>query len=95
LYTDEDIERLLLVKHMKPLDFTLGEMRDLLGACDRLAEELEEDERALLMDELSMYAAAAESRCQRLRGELAAAEAMASMLRGATASRRPPSRPRR
>lgn len=95
LYTDEDIERLRLVKHMKPLDFTLGEMRDLLGVRDRLAEELEEDERAGLMDELSRYAAAAESRCQRLRGELAAAEAMASMLRCDTARRRPPSRSRR
>ncbi|MEX0790718.1 MAG: MerR family transcriptional regulator, partial [Actinomycetota bacterium] len=30
LYTEEDIERLRLVKHMKPLDFSLEEMRDLV-----------------------------------------------------------------
>jgi DNA-binding transcriptional MerR regulator len=34
LYTDEDVERLLLVKCMKPLEFTLDEMRDLLSALD-------------------------------------------------------------
>lgn len=88
LYTNDDIERLRLVKHMKPLDFTLEEMRDLLDARERLAREVDEEERAELLGKLSMYAAAADSRCQRLRGELAAAEAMASMLRRET-SRRP------
>ena len=95
LYTDDDIERLRLVKHMKPLEFTLEEMRDLLDARDRLAEELEEEERAELLNKLSMYAAAADSRCQKLRGELAAAEAMASMLRRETMRGRAPSKSRR
>ena len=36
LYTDADIERLELVKRMKPLDFTLEEMRDLLTTVDQL-----------------------------------------------------------
>ena len=95
LYTDDDIERLRLVKHMKPLDFTLEEMRDLLDARDRLAEDADDDERAALLGKLSMYAAAAESRCQKLRGELDAAEAMATMLRRESSRRRRPSRSRR
>ena len=37
LYTDADIDRLRLVKHMKPLDLTIDEMRDLLVTRDRLA----------------------------------------------------------
>lgn len=95
LYTDDDIERLRLVKHMKPLDFTLEEMRGLLDALDRLADDLDEEERAELMDKLSMYAAAADGRCEKLRGELADAEAMASVLRRATMRRSSALRSRR
>ena len=36
LYTDDDIERLALIKRMKPLGFTLDEMRELLALRDRL-----------------------------------------------------------
>jgi DNA-binding transcriptional MerR regulator len=87
LYTDDDVERLRLVKHMKPLEFSLEEMRELLEARDRLADDPDDDQRGMLVDKLSMYAAAAESRCQKLRDQLDAAEAMAVML-GREASRR-------
>lgn len=94
LYTDDDIERLRLVKQMKPLDFTLEEMRDLLGTRDRLASAVDDDERAELVDRLAMYAAAAEARCEMLRGRLDAAEAMAATLRqeASPRRRRPPVR---
>lgn len=36
LYTQTDIERLLVIRRMKPLDFTLTEMKDLLEAIDTL-----------------------------------------------------------
>lgn len=88
LYTDEDIERLRLVKQMKPLDFTLEEMRDLLQARDRLAEGVSEDERRKLLERLAMYAAAAEARCEKLREQLQAAESMASALRREARRRR-------
>ena len=82
LYTDDDIERLRLVKHMKPLDFSLEEMRDLLELRDRLAAGVtDEGERSDLQQRLSMYAAAADQRCEVLRGQLASAEGMAQMLR--------------
>jgi DNA-binding transcriptional MerR regulator len=89
LYTDEDIERLRLVKHMKPLEFSLEEMGDLLEARDRLAAGIDDPrERARTVERLAMYAAAAEERCKLLRHQLQAAEAMADLLRR-EARRRP------
>lgn len=82
LYTDEDIERLALIKRMKPLDFSLEEMRDLLDAKDRLASDtLAGDERAAMLDRLRMYAITVEQRCQALRDHLDAAEGLVAMLR--------------
>lgn len=37
LYTEADVARLLLIKRMKPLDFSLDEMADLLRIMDTLA----------------------------------------------------------
>lgn len=39
LYTEDDIERLLLIRRMKPLEFSLEEMRQLLDAFAELAED--------------------------------------------------------
>ncbi len=36
LYTPEDVARLITIRRMKPLGFTLDEMRDLLAALDTL-----------------------------------------------------------
>jgi DNA-binding transcriptional MerR regulator len=36
LYTEDDVERLLVIRRMKPLGFTLAEMKDLLQALDVL-----------------------------------------------------------
>lgn len=81
LYTDRDVERLRLVKHMKPLDFTLGEMRELLGLRDRLAAAGDGDERSRLVERLEVFALAAARRCESLRDQLGAAEAMVQTLR--------------
>lgn len=37
LYTEADVERILLVRRMKPLGFSLEEMADLLDVADRIA----------------------------------------------------------
>lgn len=37
LYSPTDVDRLLLIRRMKPLDFTLEEIRDFLRATDLLA----------------------------------------------------------
>lgn len=94
LYTDDDIERLRLVKQMKPLDFTLDEIRDLLTVRDRLAGTVEESERKQLAERLAMYAEAAEKRCEKLSEQLSSAQAMVAMLRRESSVRRRPSRSR-
>ena len=37
LYTEDDVQRLLLIRRMKPLDFTLQEMHDLLSLTDAVS----------------------------------------------------------
>ncbi len=39
LYTDSDVDRLSVVRRMKPPGFALEEMRDLLGITDRLSSD--------------------------------------------------------
>ncbi|WP_026066110.1 MerR family transcriptional regulator, partial [Actinoalloteichus spitiensis] len=36
LYTEADVQRLMVIRRMKPLGFTLEQMRDLLDATERL-----------------------------------------------------------
>lgn len=83
LYTDRDVDRLALVKRLKPLEFSLDELRELLSVLDRLARPgLDAEERAELTDRLAAYAEAAEQRCAALRGQLTAVEQVTATLRG-------------
>ena len=82
LYTVVDIDRLRFVKNMKPLELTIDEMRDLLTTRDRLAvATTTETERRGLLQRLSMFAALADERCQRLRDQVEAAETIGRTLR--------------
>ncbi|KOX36425.1 MULTISPECIES: MerR family transcriptional regulator [unclassified Streptomyces] len=88
LYTDEDVSRLMVVRRMKPLGFTLDETRELLTAVDRLAAdrpgtdtELAPDERAALVSRVRRYEEAAAERVAELRTQLARAEEFAQSLR--------------
>ena len=82
LYTDNDIERLRLVKQLKPLDLTIEEMRDLLSVRDQLADQrLSRRARDGLIERLTMFAELTDDRCQRLRDQLAAGEALGKTLR--------------
>lgn len=38
LYSEADVERILLIRRMKPLDFTLEQMRELLDITDEVAQ---------------------------------------------------------
>lgn len=44
LYTEDDVRRIMLVRRMKPLGFTLDEMGDLLQVVDGLADDPEDAE---------------------------------------------------
>ena len=80
LYTEPDLDRLAVVKRMKPLGFTLDEMRDLLTVLDALDTATGND-RAALLDRLAMFHTAATTRVTALRDQLAMAEGFAGTLR--------------
>ena len=82
LYTDADIARLQLVKDMKPLDFRLEEMRELLGVLDGVQDPTTSPElRRAATARIAEFAELAEERCARLRRDLAAAESLTDTLR--------------
>ena len=82
LYDEDAVERLELIKQMKPLEFSLEETRELLELRERLADPgVAGDDRAELRERLGMFTAAAEERCNRLAEHLARAEAFADTLR--------------
>ena len=76
LYSDDEIERLALTKEMKPLGFTVQEMRALLDAQDTLSAG--HDAEAL--DALKGFATAAKQKVDELREQLARAEKFSSAL---------------
>lgn len=82
LYDDDAVERLELIKQMKPLEFSLEETRELLELREQLAGPgPAADHRTELIERLAMFTAAAEERCDRLAEQLARAEAFAETLR--------------
>jgi MerR family transcriptional regulator, copper efflux regulator len=80
LYTESDLGRLAVVKQMKPLGFTLDEMRDLLGVLDALPTAAAGD-RLALFDRLAMYHTLATTRVDVLREQLVTAHSFADALR--------------
>ncbi|CAL9578978.1 hypothetical protein SUDANB106_05007 [Streptomyces sp. enrichment culture] len=83
LYTAADVDRLMVIRRMKPLDFSLEEMRDLLSITDRLASDQPpaDAERERLRERLDAYRKIADARCETLRAQLMAAEDFAATLR--------------
>jgi len=81
LYTDQNIERLLLIKQMKPLGFSVQEMRELLEARDALRTlDRHDPKRMQAADKLLEFARAADQRCAKLRRHLVAGEELAKQL---------------
>jgi MerR family transcriptional regulator, copper efflux regulator len=96
LYTDSDIDRLRLVKQMKPLDLTIEEIRELLTVRDRMADpSTPKRDRASLLERLSMFAELAEERCQRLSEQLDAAQQLSVTLRSEADAAQVPAQSRR
>jgi DNA-binding transcriptional MerR regulator len=81
LYTEPDIDRLRLIKRMKPLGFQLEEMRDLLAILDPTANSPQIADPAARLTEFSETATKA---CEDLRAKLVIAEEFASLLRAHT-----------
>lgn len=82
LYTEDAVTRLLLIKQMKPLDFTLEQMREILDVRQRLASPRRSDKtRAGLQATLEDYQRLADDKLTELRRKVEHAEAFAAHLR--------------
>lgn len=79
LYTETDVAPLQVVKRMKPLDFSLEEMKDLMATIDALVDT-QGERGAELVGKLEMYHEAAEARVAAVREQLAIADEFASDL---------------
>ncbi len=80
LYHDAAVQRLLVVKQMKPLEFTLEEMRELLEALDELRLGPEHTRRRELLDVLAAYQRRVAERVDTLRVRLLGAKALQDSL---------------
>ena len=82
LYSDADVARLRLIRRMKPLDFSLQEMRDVLALLDELeTRDAASEGYRDLVSRLEMYHEAAMARVCALREQVETAEGFASDLR--------------
>ncbi|WP_125777522.1 MerR family transcriptional regulator [Antribacter gilvus] len=79
LYTESDVTRLLLIRRMKPLGFTLEEMSDLLSLVDRLATG--DPDPAETRKRLNSYISRAEERRADLARKLDMADELIELLR--------------
>jgi DNA-binding transcriptional MerR regulator len=95
LYTETDVARLMVIRRMKPLGFTLDQMRDLLDITDRLDTDpdLDTDEREALLERVRGYEQAAAEQIEKLRVQLSRAEDFALTLRTRLARDIPTERP--
>ncbi|WP_435286528.1 MerR family transcriptional regulator [Streptomyces bacillaris] len=82
LYTETDVARLMVIRRMKPLGFTLEQMRDLLDATDRLDGDnrLDALEREALLERVRAYRQTTAEQVEKLRIQLARAEDFAAAL---------------
>jgi DNA-binding transcriptional MerR regulator len=82
LYTDADVARLQFVKRLKPMQFSLEEIHEVLHLLDRRAEVgLEPSD----IERLEWFVATGQARCDVLRTQLAESERVVERLRSAAA----------
>lgn len=75
LYDEAGIERLLLIMPMKPLGFSIEQIRDLLGALDTLADPTStEDDQAAAQSLVEQTHASAQERIAELKASTVRAE---------------------
>jgi DNA-binding transcriptional MerR regulator len=82
LYNERDVDHLLLIMKMKPLDFTLDEMRTVIGALDRLQDPATSSEaRESAQDALTGYGALVDERLRWLQERLVIAHEFKRQIR--------------
>lgn len=80
VYTENDLERLIVIRRMKPLGFTLEEMTDLLAVLDALQQEEDETAARELRERLVVFRDAAVERRAKLVETLARADEFVDVL---------------
>ncbi|WP_076708221.1 MerR family transcriptional regulator [Microbacterium oleivorans] len=65
LYTESDVARILLIRRMKPLGFTLDEMRELLDVVDAIAGDADDPQLRARLDGVRAEAAARREKLSR------------------------------
>jgi MerR family copper efflux transcriptional regulator len=86
LYSEDAVARLEVIKRMKPLGFTLEEMRELLSLLTAL--DVGGEDGAQLLDRLQMFHEAATARVTALQEQLTVAKDFANTLAGHLDARR-------
>ena len=87
LYAAEQVERLGLIMQMKPLGFSVQEMRELLDARDLVRGAQDEKTRSQAREAVAAFAEAAAERHAKLTERLRQAEGLADRLRADAAQR--------
>ena len=80
VYTEDDLERLMVIRRMKPLGFTLEEMTDLLAVLDHLQEEKDEAAIGELRARLAVFRDTAVERRAKMVETLARADEFIDVL---------------
>lgn len=84
LYSESEVERLRLIKKMKPLGLSVEEIGKVLAVLDSLATRDGNDaDRPALAAELADYRAIVDDRIEQLRARIAAARELSDHLRDA------------
>ncbi len=83
LYTDADVARLVVIRRMKPLGFTLAEMKELLDSLDVLDDACAtKSQRKIAAARLREYHAKAADSVATLRRQLTHANQLTKLLAG-------------
>ncbi|TDE20444.1 MerR family transcriptional regulator [Actinomadura sp. 6K520] len=88
LYSEEDVARLALLRRIRPMGFSLREIRDLLATLEILEDPEITDQRDHLLERTEMYLEAARLRAARLAEELGQARQFTAALDTEIAQRR-------
>lgn len=80
VYTEDDLERLMVIRRMKPLGFSLEEMTDLLSVLDALQQEEDETVAQELRERLAVFRDTAVERRAKMVDTLARADEFIDVL---------------
>jgi DNA-binding transcriptional MerR regulator len=88
LFCEADVQRLLLVRQMKPLGFSVEEMRELLAALDAVSDVTRSSVHPSMVERLAHFQSRVREQVAAMRAQVAAAEMFAAELDARVAATR-------